>query len=319
MSGRLSDLPGRFPGSARARLPCAEATRSLIRREQRWAQPPSLSRQQRVGAEHWRITPARPAYLDLARLQASGSSLVPVFIPVSPDRPLQPIPLTRSQALTVFDPNLVTPYVQNLTLSVTRSLSSNVTLDVRYVGTLARKQFYGTLFNLNIPNFRSNGLKEAFDVVRAGGESALLNNIFTGQTVDGQAFNGTNAGAQMRASTTFANNLANGNYVGLANSLNTLSTSACSANCVGRRSGGKRAPMQWISGEFRCRQSAVQQCHLQHQSRQQQLSFDASAAHCAAYITVSASRRHTPGARISESRIAAQVRQTAGNPGTTLG
>src|SRR6185369_3071999 len=72
----------------------------------------------------------RPAYLDLAKLQASGSSLVPVFIPVSPDRPLQPIPLTRSQALTAYDPNTLTPYVQNLTLSVTRSLSANVTLDV---------------------------------------------------------------------------------------------------------------------------------------------------------------------------------------------
>jgi len=172
----------------------------------------------------------RPAYLDLAKLQGSGSSLVPVFIPVSPDRPLQAIPLTRSQALSVFDPNLVTPYVQNLTLSVTRSLSSNLSLDVRYVGTLARKQFFGTLFNLNIPNFRSNGLKEAFDIVRAGGESDLLNNIFKGQTVAGQVFNGTNAGALMRTSTTFANNLANGNYVGLANSLNTLSTSACGAN-----------------------------------------------------------------------------------------
>jgi hypothetical protein len=172
----------------------------------------------------------RPAYLNLASLQASGSSLVPVFIPVSPDRPLQPIPLTRSQALTVFDPNLVTPYVQNLTLSVTRSLTSKVTLDLRYVGTLARKQYYGSLFNLNIPNFRSNGLKEAYDIVRAGGESDLLNSIFKGQTVNQQTFNGTNAGAQMRASPTFANNLANGNYVGLASSLNTLSASACSAN-----------------------------------------------------------------------------------------
>jgi hypothetical protein len=171
----------------------------------------------------------RPAYLDLASLQASGSSLVPVFIPVSPDRPLQPVPLTRSQALTVFDPNLRTPYVQNLTFSVTRTLNKNMTLDVRYVGTLARKQAY-TSFNLNAANFRSNGLKDAFDVVRAGGESALLNSIFAGQTVNGQVFNGTNAGAQMRASTTFANNLANGNYVGLAGSLNTLSTSACVAN-----------------------------------------------------------------------------------------
>jgi len=171
----------------------------------------------------------RPGYLDLASLQASGSSLVPVFIPVSPDRPLQPVPLTRSQALTVFDPNLVSPYVQNLTFSVTRTLNKNLTLDVRYVGTLARKQAY-TSFNLNAANFRSNGLKDAFDVVRAGGESALLNSIFAGQTVNGQAFNGTNAGAQMRASTTFANNLANGSYVGLAGSLNTLSTSACAAN-----------------------------------------------------------------------------------------
>jgi len=171
----------------------------------------------------------RPAYLDLASLQASGSSLVPVFIPVSPDRPLQPVPLTRSQALTVFDPNLVTPYVQNLTLSVTRALTRNFTLDLRYIGTLARKQSFGSLFNLNIPNFRSNGLKEAFDIVRAGGESSLLNDIFRGQTVGGQVFDGTNAGARMRASTTFANNLANGNYVGVANSLNTLSTSACAA------------------------------------------------------------------------------------------
>jgi Carboxypeptidase regulatory-like domain len=172
----------------------------------------------------------RPAYLDLARLQSSGSSLVPDFIPVSPDRPLQPIPLTRSQALSVFDPNLTTPYVQNLTLSVTRSLSSNFTLDVRYVGTLARKQFFGTLFNLDIPNFRSNGLKQAFDAVRAGGESDLLNSIFKGQTVGTQVFNGSNAGALIRTNTSFANNLANGNYAGVAGSLNTLSTNACSAN-----------------------------------------------------------------------------------------
>src|SRR6185503_14710367 len=112
----------------------------------------------------------------------------------------------------------------------TRSLTKMLTLDLRYVGTLARKQFYGSTFNLNIPNFRSNGLKEAFDIVRAGGESDLLNNIFKGQTVGGQVFNGTNAGAQMRSSVNFANNLANGNYVGLANSLNTLPTTACTAN-----------------------------------------------------------------------------------------
>jgi hypothetical protein len=176
---------------------------------------------------------SRPAYLDLARLQASGSSLVPVFIPVAPDRPLQPLPLTRSQSLSVYDPNLVTPYVQNLTLTVTRAVSRAFTATLGYVGTLSRKQFNSGL-NLNTVNFRSNGLKEAFDIVRAGGESALLNSIFAGQTVISGVqpivFNGSNAGALMRASTTFANNLANGNYVGLASTLNTLSSTTCAAN-----------------------------------------------------------------------------------------
>ena len=137
--------------------------------------------------------------------------------------------MTRSNPLTVYDPNFVSPYVQNLTFSVTRTLTKNLTLDVRYVGTLARKQAY-TSFNLNAANFRSNGLKDAFDVVRAGGESPLLNSIFAGQTVNGQTFNGTNAGAQLRASTTFANNLANGNYAGVAGSLNTAFPTACAAN-----------------------------------------------------------------------------------------
>ena len=170
----------------------------------------------------------RPAYLDLATLQASGSSLLPVPVPVSPDRPLQPVPLTRSQSLTVFDARLASPYVQNLTLSVTRSINKAFTVDVRYVGTLARKQFMG--LNINTVNFRSNGLKDAFDIVRAGGESALLNDIFRGQTVGGQVFNGTNAGALLRSSPNFANSLANGTYTGAAGTLNTLSSTACAAN-----------------------------------------------------------------------------------------
>ena len=84
--------------------------------------------------------------------------------------------------------------------------------------------------NINTANFRSNGLKDAFDIVRAGGESDLLNNIFRGQTVAGQVFNGTNAGALIRSSATFANSLANGTYSALAATLNTLSTNGCNSN-----------------------------------------------------------------------------------------
>ena len=54
-------------------------------------------------------------YLDMTKL----ASLVPV--PVS-TAPMQPIPVTdRSVALSAMDPNLTTPYVQNLTLNLTRN------------------------------------------------------------------------------------------------------------------------------------------------------------------------------------------------------
>ncbi len=73
-------------------------------------------------------------------------TLVPLNIPVN--APGQAIPIyTRSASVQAYDPNFVTPYTQNLNLSVTRSLSRLMTLDVRYVGTLARKQS-GSL-NLN--------------------------------------------------------------------------------------------------------------------------------------------------------------------------
>jgi hypothetical protein len=113
-------------------------------------------------------------------------------------------------------------------------------LDLRYVGTM---QVHGYRdINLNTANFLYNGLKEAFDAVRAGDESALLDDMFRGLNIAGTGCQ-TSAGVavtcgpvgstpsggvlqtaamHMRASTTFQANLANGNYSGLASSLNTL-------------------------------------------------------------------------------------------------
>jgi hypothetical protein len=164
------------------------------------------------------------AYLDLTKL----SSLIPVPVPF---RPMQPVPLTqRTQQIYIPDPNLVTPYAQNLTLSVTRSIGSSVSVDLRYIGTLGRKQRSATN-NINVPNFRSNGLREAFDAVRSGGESALLDAMLRGINIAGAnfgpvgtVFNGVmqTAGMHMRQNTTLRSNLANGNYAALAGSLNTL-------------------------------------------------------------------------------------------------
>ncbi len=159
-------------------------------------------------------------YLDLTDLQAG----VPVPTAILP---MQPLPITdRTQSLTSFDPHYVNPYIQNFTLSITRSLSNSMLLDVRYVGTKATKLYSD--IPINTRNFLTNGLLDAFNAARNGGNSQLLTDMFFGLNVGGQVVNGTTwTGAQaMRASTQFQTNLALGNYGsavnGVANTLNTL-------------------------------------------------------------------------------------------------
>src|SRR5262249_49422103 len=132
-------------------------------------------------------------------------------------------------------------YVQNLTLSITRQMTSKVTLDLRYIGTLSRKLYSN--MDLNAPDFLYNGLKQAFDSARAGGESTLLDHLFQGLNLAGfgcATNNGTptpcapvgqvnsagvlNTGAMhLRAYFGTQANLINGNYNALATTLNTLS------------------------------------------------------------------------------------------------
>jgi hypothetical protein len=157
-------------------------------------------------------------YLDLTKLQS-------IFPLPSPFKPLQPIP-TSSRTQQIYQPGsgLVTPYTQNLTFSITRSLRSNLTMDLRYVGTLSRKQNNNSGFNINVPNFLYNGLKEAFDSARTGGESPLLDRIFQGINLGAGTVgqNGFTGAAALRADSRFNSNLANGNYLGMATTLNTL-------------------------------------------------------------------------------------------------
>jgi hypothetical protein len=160
-------------------------------------------------------------YIDLAKLP----SIIPAPSTVTP---LQSIP-TTSRSQQVYNPQrgVVTPYTQNLTLSLTRSVTKSVTLDLRYVGTLARKQ-WNPVLNINIPNFLYNGLKDAFDAARAGGESALLDQIFKGINLGAGTVgsNGFTGAAAVRADSRFNSNLANGNYSAMAATLNTLNYTA---------------------------------------------------------------------------------------------
>jgi hypothetical protein len=165
------------------------------------------------------IIPSSDPYFDIFKLVNNA------VIPITPlYQPLDTIPLTdRSQLLNAFDPNFVSPYVQNLTLSVSRNLTSKLSLDVRYIGTLSRKMYSN--MDLNAPNFLYNGLKEAFDAARRGGESTLLNNMFNGMNISGAGVvDGTTVtgAAALRGAPATSGALANGNYQTLASTLNTL-------------------------------------------------------------------------------------------------
>ena len=181
-------------------------------------------------------------YLDLTKV----SSLVPV--PIT-QKPMVPIgERDRTVSLTAIDSHYTTPYVQNLTLAITRNIGRNLTLDTRYIGTLSRKLYDNV--NINSPNFLYNGLKEAFDAARYGNESALLDQMFKGINVAGTGC-ATAAGAavtcgpvgttvngvlqtgamHLRAASSgnLRNNLANGNYMAVANTLYTLNYSKTSS------------------------------------------------------------------------------------------
>lgn len=160
------------------------------------------------------VTYTSAGYMNLANLP----------IPVPHAAPLRISPTTeRTQVLEVYDSNTVSPYTQNLNFSVTRTLNNLMTLDLRYVGTRARKQF--GIIPINAPNYQTNGLLEAFIDVREGRDSALLDDMLRGlQIQNGMgAINGTtvHAAPQLRANNNWRTFFANGNVSGFVSRLNS--------------------------------------------------------------------------------------------------
>jgi hypothetical protein len=157
---------------------------------------------------HTYIGDSAHPYLDIAHLRD--------YTPTSKfwDGSVQPLatrPLTDgTQTASVYDPNVRSPYIQSLTLALTRQIGSSLTVDVRYIGTLSRKQI--TAIDINTNNWLNNGLKEAFDQARRGEESPLLNTLYQVQS----------GGSLLLAQDAFAQSpLAQGNYNGVADVLAT--------------------------------------------------------------------------------------------------
>jgi hypothetical protein len=145
----------------------------------------------------------------------------------------------RGASFTAYDPNLSNPYVQNLTLSVTRALTRTSTLDVRYTGTLARKQIGGMDLNTSTVMYNPE-LFKALEVTRAGGDDPLFDQMFAGIRLSGvpttvPLVNGTTSRGsdQLRQSTATRGLLANGDFVAVANALITSTIAAGSSGIAG--------------------------------------------------------------------------------------
>jgi hypothetical protein len=159
----------------------------------------------------------------------------------------------------LYHPDYRVPHTDNWTLTITRSLSRSMSLEVRTVNTLARDQAgnAGSVgssgsYDLNLVNVYHNPeLFDALEITRAGGNSVLLDQMLMGlnfnTTVSGYGAIGTcvtqptgstdprlgigcsgpgssnqilqRASAHLRRSGTFNGALANGNYDTVASSL----------------------------------------------------------------------------------------------------
>ena len=114
-------------------------------------------------------------YSDLA-------TLVPRLPAVAPGAPT-PI-YARNISTSAYAADLATPYTQNLTLSVTRNIRRDMTLDVRYVGTLARKQPGNIDLNASTVMYNPE-LFNALEVTRKGGNDPLFDQMFMGIRLSG--------------------------------------------------------------------------------------------------------------------------------------
>jgi hypothetical protein len=137
---------------------------------------------------------AKGGYMDLSMVDDILTNLFVVPSHLVPPAANPTIPIyQRQQGITVYDPNLRTPYIERMTLALVRNIGSNMTLEVKYVGNLSRKNIGGT--NVNSANFINNGLFNALWEARKGNNPELLDQMLWGvQLTDNPWYNPTQFG-----------------------------------------------------------------------------------------------------------------------------
>jgi hypothetical protein len=97
----------------------------------------------------------------------------------SPESFLQPRAVSSS-SMRVFDPEFSTPVTHGWAITYQRQLFKQTLIEVAYVGRRAAHLFGA--YNVNQVEIFDNGFLDAFNAAKAGGESALLNQLLAGDT-----------------------------------------------------------------------------------------------------------------------------------------
>jgi hypothetical protein len=123
----------------------------------------------------------------------SGGRLanLPALVPPSnPSAFTQPAAFS-SASNTVIDPNLKTPETHEWAFDVQREIAKNTVFDAAYIGRRA----YHLLgaYNANQAQFFNNGFLDAFNTVKGGGDSPLIDNLLKADT----RLNAGETGSQM--------------------------------------------------------------------------------------------------------------------------
>ena len=145
------------------------------------------------------------------RLRDGLPSLQPT---VSPANFLQPA--VSGASMTVVDPELQTPMTHGWAITYQRAMFRNTLFEVAYVGRRAEHLFGA--YNVNQVRFRDNGFLEAFNIVKAGGESALMNQLLAPDT---RRLTGESGSAMLRRLAASASQLTLDSVAALAASLGT--------------------------------------------------------------------------------------------------
>jgi len=162
-------------------------------------------------------------YLDLKGLSAASGNFLPINPGVAAPGLPQPVlsATGRSQNVVGYADNRKTPYIQSFNFSIQHELARNITLDVGWVANKATK-LWGN-WELNESNIYENGILNAFNITRAGGDAPLFDKMLMGLNVPGAGVvNGTTitGSSAMRKWSSTQTFIANGNVGGLADFLN---------------------------------------------------------------------------------------------------